>query len=184
VTNHVGVFRLNRIAADGEPVIDTAEFSEDRLYRYLLTRDLRDNPKAPKKADFPCLFIMLNPSTADAATNDPTIRRCIRFATDWGCNRLTVVNLFAKRATNPKNLYGTLFDPIGPENDHFIKTQCIEHVNGIRVAAWGAQEIAQYRGRVVSRQHNLLCLGTTKNGSPKHPLYVKANASLVPFEYP
>jgi hypothetical protein len=125
---------------------------------------------------------MLNPSTADAAIDDPTIRRCIGFAKREGCGGLVVVNWFAWRATDPKELYKTTA-PIGPENRWHIK-QAAELCRGPLIAAWGANhlvkpllmEIPELTG---GRQ--LMCLGKTKDGAPRHPLYLPTDAPLVPY---
>jgi hypothetical protein len=155
-----------------------AVFSQCKQYRYNLVRRSNTLPKSAK----PALFIMLNPSTADEINNDPTIRRCISFAEREGCTTLSVVNLFALRSTDPRALkkHG---DPIGPENDRFLE-HSIEmnrnYHNGIIVAAWGANPMAKERGMALMGKYGpFLCLSTTKNGSPKHPLYVKTNQPLM-----
>jgi hypothetical protein len=124
-------------------------------------------------------FIMLNPSTADAEADDPTIRRCIQFAKRENCGSIMVANLFALRSTNPENLFGTE-DPVGPENDHFIQN-LVERIDGPLVGAWGAHAMANYRAIDVIEicGSRLKCLGKTKHGSPRHPLYVKGDAPLV-----
>src|SRR5437588_2477108 len=90
----------------------SAVFSPDGRYRYLLTRRLGRSRRV-------ATFIMLNPSTADAINNDPTIRKCVGFARRWGCGLLQVVNLFALRATEPRVLRAAA-DPVGPENSRWI----------------------------------------------------------------
>ena len=85
-----------------------ATISECGLYRYSLTRVWDD--VLPM-----CIFVMLNPSTADADIDDPTIRRCINFAKREGCGSLMVVNLFAYRATSPADMKAAV-DPIGSGN--------------------------------------------------------------------
>lgn len=150
-----------------------AVISECEKYRYVLTRKI---PQAVRWVK-PCLFIMLNPSTADAELDDPTIRRCMGFAKEWLCTELTVVNIFALRATDPKELYQAA-DPIGPENDKHLWEQIDKHsVGGVIVAAWGAHKIAEERGNKIA-EIGLQCLGKTKNGSPRHPLYLKRDAAL------
>ena len=148
-----------------------AVFSDCGRYRYLLTRRWGDGPAAT--------FVMLNPSTADAATDDPTIRRCIGFAKSWDCGSLNVVNLFAFRATDPRELLAAT-DPVGPRNDAFLHG----YLPGA-VAAWGAHKMAAARARGVvrafSRSSPLWCLGVTKDGHPRHPLYVRADAPLTPW---
>ena len=121
---------------------------------------------------------MLNPSTADADEDDPTIRRCKSFAQREGCSALEVVNLYAHRATDPKQLWQVL-DPIGPENDRYI-TDAVEHA-GVVIAGWGAHA-KRMRAKAVERLlPGAFALGFTKQGSPKHPLYIKSDAPLIPL---
>lgn len=159
----------------------TAEFSECGRYRYTLTRKTKIVSSRPRHA----LFIMLNPSTADATKDDPTIRRCISFAEREGCTDLTVVNLFALRATDPKKLLNHE-DPIGPLNTMRIINAIdkTDRNGGIVVAAWGSHKMAQERGEFINKYfgNEFLCLGKTKNGSPKHPLYVKSDAPLIKLD--
>lgn len=121
-------------------------------------------------------WIMLNPSVASADVDDPTIRRCMRFTADWGYHEMRVVNLFALRATNPKELR-THVDPVGPDNDAAIVEA---HRNAhLVIAAWGADTFAVERARHVrammaKQRCPMMCLGTTKSGAPRHPLYVPA----------
>jgi hypothetical protein len=148
-------------------------------YRYLLTRTIRQ----PVKWYRPGLFIMLNPSTADAELDDPTIRRCISFAKREGCTELRVVNLFAFRSTDPDNLEVRI-DPVGPDNIKWLQAEL--NMAHLAVAAWGNHKITrdpQFEFvNFVRQKPGLKCLGMNKNGSPKHPLYVKADTPLVPFE--
>lgn len=146
----------------------SAVLSEDGVYRYLLTRRW-----GPGKA---VMFTMLNPSTADASVDDPTIRRCMGFARAWGYDSLIVWNLYAYRATNPVEL-DTALDPVGPDNNNYL-WQAIED-SALVVAAWGAKP---NRGRYQFRTASILagfhdvdvyCLGWCKNDEPRHPLYVK-----------
>lgn len=126
-------------------------------------------------------MIGLNPSTADAARDDPTIRRCIGLARRWGFGGITVVNLFAFRATKPADLK-TAFDPVGPRNDSTIR----KVIHGVPViAAWGTHGGFGGRDRAVLK---LLCghprvftMGLTKQGHPRHPLYVRYDTLLIPF---
>lgn len=152
----------------------SAVISDDGVYRYSLTRRWGDGPSA--------VFIMLNPSTADATQDDPTIRRCIGFAKREGCASLTVVNLFAYRATDPRALLDAE-DPQGPDNSRHI-TRALLNAD-LRIAAWGA---FQWTHRERLRRpyvedwaggKPLLCLGTTSAGAPRHPLYVKGDQPLV-----
>jgi len=120
------------------------------------------------------VFIGLNPSTADAVDDDPTIRRCIRYARDWGYGGLCMVNLFAYRATDPKDMKKAK-DPVGPDNDFWLDS--VSKGANMMVAAWGAQGIFRDRAREVRQL--LLCdlfyLAMTKDKQPRHPLYLKAS---------
>lgn len=159
----------NNLLETGSAVFDTA-----RTYRYKLTRRWADGPLA--------VFIMLNPSVADAFQDDPTVRRCIGFAKREGAGAFTALNLFALRSTDPAALR-THPDPIGPCNDEFIRTYtyCAQLV----IAAWGVHGSLGDQGRkVVEMLHgrtSLLCLGVTKDGHPRHPLYVPGDAPLLAF---
>jgi hypothetical protein len=126
---------------------------------------------------------MLNPSTADANVDDPTIRRVIGFTAGLGFGGLMVVNLFALRATDPAEL-ARHPDPVGPHNDTYIRAAAAEH--GTVMLAWGAHPSAQRREAAVlsilrDSGARLLCLGTTKSGAPRHPLYLPASAPAVPY---
>lgn len=153
----------------------SAVISDCGRYRYKLTRQIPQ----PIRWVRPCLFIMLNPSTADAEQDDPTIRRCIRFAKREGCTRLTVVNLFALRATDPMELRKAE-DPEGPFNDGYLLGAIEEHLKtGVVVAAWGADPFATRRAEWLRNQiPPIECLGITKSGAPKHPLYLRSDAPL------
>ena len=113
-----------------EITLSEAVISQDERHRYSLTRRWGNGPRV-------CCWIMLNPSTADATTDDPTIRRCVRFTQAWGYDALTVVNLYAWRATDPADLRNA------------------------------------QRAGLLRRPIN--CLGTTKTGAPRHPLYLRAD---------
>jgi len=160
----------------------SAIISPCQQYRYTLHRSI---PSALRWVR-PCLFVMLNPSTADAAQDDPTIRRCLHFATREGCTKLTVVNMCALRATNPKAL-AQHANPFGPDNGMYLGTQIIEHQQiGIIIAAWGAHPFTSRREfgalKLTLRNAGALCLGMTKDGSPRHPLYVKNDQPLIPWK--
>lgn len=146
-------------------------FSTCRLYRYTLWRewDLMNSQYA--------MFIGLNPSTADETKDDPTIRRCIDFAKQWGCGALCMTNLFAFRATNPKVMMAQS-SPIGHENDNWLA--CCARDARFIVAAWGNK--GRFLGRdeeVLKIVDNLDCFGLTKEGCPSHPLYLPKNSQLV-----
>lgn len=159
----------------------TAILSPCGTYRYTLHRRIPSVLRWVK----PCLFVMLNPSTADATMDDPTIRRCIGFAKREGCTSLTVVNLFALRATDPAELTEHI-DPFGPDNAAHLREQIDAHQKiGIIVAAWGSHpmshdlEVSPVKQEL--RGAGAVCLGMTKDGSPRHPLYVKSAQPLVPW---
>jgi hypothetical protein len=138
----------------------------------------------PEETERTCLFVMLNPSTADETTNDPTITRCIGFARDWGYGALAVGNLFALRSTDPAALADHP-DPLGPYNWHWLTRLAVEA--DVVVAAWGASAIAATRAvttLALLARHSasgVRCLGLTKDGHPRHPLYVRADAEPVPY---
>ena len=145
-------------------------------YRYRLTRE----PLTP----YPCLgtalFVMLNPSTADASLDDPTIRRCRRFVDSWGCAGITVANLHALQATNPMALWSHV-DPVGPDNDMYLSGVAAEYEDV--VFAWGNNAKPGRVDKVYSifkrRGRKIWCLGTTKSGAPRHPLYVRGDRPLI-----
>ncbi len=124
-------------------------------------------------------FVMLNPSQADAIADDPTIRRCIGFARAWGYGALEVVNLFAYRTAFPKFLR-QVSDPVGSDNDLHLE-QFARRVDRI-VLAWGNWGSLYGRDRAVLEQlmacKSLYCFGLTKNQQPRHPLYLKRNATV------
>lgn len=150
--------------------------TQDVAYRYTLTRLIQlDFDQVSKGV---VVFVMLNPSTADDQKDDPTIRRCKGFARTWGYSTLRVVNLFAARATKPADLE-TMPDPVGPGNDEVLVAETA--IADLVVAAWGTH--GGFRGRadeVLRRMDRVQwwCLGVTKNGYPRHPLYVAADKKL------
>lgn len=158
-----------------EPVVSgAAGFSPCRRYRYWLTR-------VWDVASPLVCFLMLNPSLADEETDDPTLRRCMGFARAWGAGGVALVNLFAYRTPYPRELLAAP-DPVGPENDYWVA----ECTAGRRViAAWGsAAHRLGGRDREVLRTlsaRTLECLGTTSDGSPRHPLRLRADTVPVPF---
>lgn len=163
------------------PPTSYANLSDCGTYRYTLGRRWDDGPTV--------VFVMLNPSTADASQDDPTIRRCIGFAKAFGYGALHVVNLYAFRATKPADLWKAA-DPIGPENDETLRSTFLTaHGEGsLVIAAWGANA-APLRARfahVIARAAGvtLTALGVTKDGAPRHPLYLPASAEPMPWTCP
>lgn len=153
----------------------TAEFSPCRKYRYSLWRGWANDWQTNY-----CMFICLNPSKADETLDDPTVRRCIQFSKDWNYSGFCMTNIFAYRATNPKDMMA-IDDPVGQENNRFLS--CIAAGAGIVVAAWGNHAVHQDRhNQIVELIPNLKCLKTTKIGMPGHPLYL--SKKLKPIDFP
>lgn len=156
-----------------------AILSDCEKYRYELKRIWDDNkPKA--------MFIMLNPSKADAEQDDPTIRRCINYAKDWGYGGIYVGNLFAFRATNPQNLLQTE-NPIGADN--ITHLEAMQQECEIIICAWGNEDIVK---KIISKHDptynplkhinsKLHYLELSNAGTPKHPLYLRKD--LKPIKY-
>jgi hypothetical protein len=144
-----------------------AKLSDDKLYRYQLSRIWdEDKPKV--------LFIMLNPSTADADVDDPTIRRVINFAKSWNYGGVFVVNLYAFRSTDPKGLK-TTSDPIGPENRKHIQ-ELVGSVDRV-IYAWGNKEKEpQWLRELITTPY---CIALSTKGIPKHPLYLKGDSQPI-----
>lgn len=155
----------------------SAIISDCGKYRYVLRRD--PDLLAEKT---PALFVMLNPSTADAREDDNTIRRCKGFAKKWGCAGFIVVNLYAFRTKSPKLLFKAE-DPVGPDNDHHLGNQLFA---GDVVCAWGnnaredrVQEFFKLAKKAGAR---LWHLGLTKAGQPTHPLFIRADQPLIRWD--
>jgi len=153
-----------------------AKFDRSGAYRYELWREW--DPSRGRVH-----FVMLNPSTADAASDDPTIRRCIGFARTWGFGGIVVTNLFALRSTDPSRL-SVHPDPVGPENDDYI-ARAADSAR-MNVVAWG--NLGSLRARS-TRAYRLLggrtnCLGVTNSGQPRHPLYVNGATRYEPYTPP
>ncbi len=159
-----------------------AVISECGKFRYMLYRLLREDTYIQRRT---CVFVMLNPSTADGIEDDPTIRRCMRFAAAWDYTMLEVINLFAYRATKPKDLFKSAISRMGPSyNYHTNKS-----ISGadLIICGWGKLPKAymEFSDAMVDRirllQKTPMCLKVNKDGSPAHPLYLKAD--LKPIMY-
>jgi hypothetical protein len=129
-------------------------------------------------------WVMLNPSTADADRDDNTIRKVTKYARTWGHGGIVVVNLFALRSTDPAELYKTGAAAVGPENDGCILTAA--RGAGLVMAAWGnhgayrarqAEVVTALRVAGVRLHH----LGLTKDGHPRHPLYLADDLEPEPW---
>lgn len=150
-----------------------ATLSTCRKYRFKLWRTW-DSTKPY------ALFIGLNPSTADETEDDPTINRCVNFSKAWGYGGVYMVNLFAYRATDPSDMF-LAEDPIGAENDHWIKI--LSATAGIVIAAWGNNGRHLERSTKVSKTiPNLHCLKINKSGEPAHPLYIHSDTKPTPYQ--
>jgi hypothetical protein len=154
----------------------TAAFSDCGRYRYVLDRRWTVGPI--------CVFIGLNPSTATADSDDATVRKCVALARTWGFSGMTMANLFAVRCRYPQIL-STHQDPVGPENDRFL-LPAIEQAQ-TAVAMWGNQGLKSY-GLSARRDQDILalrddwqCVGITKRGAPRHPLYISSASTLMTF---
>lgn len=157
-----------------------AQFSEDRRYRYALWGIWNEDKPL-------VMFIGLNPSRANENTPDPTIRRVMRFAYDWGFGGLYMMNLFAWVTAYPHEL-NTANDPTG-ENDHWLEKVSLQCE--MIVFAWGAfgepkrQQVIRDRTEVIkSRYHGAYCIGRTQKESPGHPLFRPGNLKPTPFIHP
>ena len=153
-------------------------FSPDRRYRYWLEAKLSD-------ADGICMFLMLNPSTADEMKSDPTVTRAKGFARSWGYGTLWVCNIFALRATQPAVLRKDP-EPVGAENDEHILIRALQ--SDELICAWGNHGVHLDRGSKVldmletqAPDVRLGHLGMTMRNQPKHPLYLRADTPLSYF---
>lgn len=161
-------------------ITKSADISPCGTYRYCLKRTWSGEHALP--------FVMLNPSTADAEVDDPTIRRCMGFARREGAGGIIVVNAYGLRATDPKELWACLSgETVGPDNNAYLHR--IAHWAACAdlpvVCAWGGN-ISPWReviviGIMIKAKAKMVCLGKTKNGHPRHPLYVRGDAKLEAF---
>jgi len=153
----------------------TAEISDCGRYRYRLTREWESTLP-------PAVFVMLNPSTADADQDDATIRRCIAYARRWGMGSLVVVNLYAWRETSPDKLPADA-EAIGPDNDGWLSQAALDALDegGLLIAAWGnnasPQRVADVRS--LPGMERLKCLTITSKGQPGHPLRLPNDQPLM-----
>ena len=160
-------------------ITSDAWISPCQKYRYSLSRTWKEGGSS-------LTVIGLNPSTADGKADDKTIRKCVKFAKKMGHNKLVMVNLFAYRATDPKELLGVK-KPVGPLNDkaiHCALMDSLDNRNSRVVAAWGRSIGKLAKARLeelfelqAAKRVDIYCFGQCKDGSPKHPLYL--NPSVV-----
>ena len=164
MTGHADTLVREHVKGDAASV---AVYSRCERYRYALTRVW--DPQGARAT-----FLMLNPSTATEVQNDPTVERCERRARALGFGAFRVCNIFAWRDTDPRDLKRAE-DPVGPLNDKAILEGAAW--SGMVICAWGSHGAHLQRGRHVARllsgsDAELTCLGETKHGHPKHPLYI------------
>ncbi len=160
----------------------SAEISTDGVYRYTLLR-IWDASKPMLR------FVMLNPSTADGKTDDPTIRKCIGFARRLGYGGILVLNVFAFRARDPKRLIEAdeFGDIVGPENDQWFMRDLFQANVIVGWGAWGSRrELAagfQHAREVIkaAKPVGVFCLGRTSDGQPRHPLMLSYETPLEEF---
>ncbi len=154
----------------------SAIFSDCGHYRYLLSRRWGEGGD--------CVFVGLNPSTADSAKNDATVRKCMYFARSWGFAGISLVNLYARRCRYPQAL-ATSDDAVGPDNDLWLA----RIINGAprAIAMWGNHGVRTYGDGirrdvlVMKWRDEWQCFGQTKLGAPKHPLYLPKATPLQAF---
>lgn len=149
----------------------TAILSRCGTWRYWLKRRWSAKPLLP--------FVMLNPSTADASKDDPTIRRCMSYARRVDAGGILVCNLFALRATDPMEIVSAI-DPVGPRNPVYLRALARYAVAAEQpiVCAWGAGGKIDGADADAMRYFRdegarTVCLGVTKGGLPRHPLYLR-----------
>jgi len=137
-------------------------------YRYALMRRWAEGPALS--------IVMLNPSTADADVDDPTIRKCIQIAETWSYPAIEVRNLFAWRCTDPRGLL-TATDPVGPKNDAYLAA-----LRGPVLCAWGAHGRMMDRDRKAPLPGPKFVLGFSREGVPLHPLALSYMQRAIPKE--
>lgn len=159
---------------------DEAVYDDHRVYRYRLTRTW------DRQAPGVC-WVMLNPSTATATDNDPTINRVVGFSRTWGYGSAAVVNLFALRSSQPAEVAKSS-NPVGPYNDEIVR-DAVSHTSAV-VVAWGNHGSIANPATGIARDREIeqaldgsdpICLGKTRWNRPRHPLYLPANTRPVPF---
>jgi hypothetical protein len=150
-------------------------YSPDMVFRYAFARWWGDADLATS-----AIWVLLNPATGDTEKRHrPTLQRCISWSKAAGYAGLVIVNLFAFRDTNPRNLQ-LVVDAVGPANDEVLRD--ITKAGAQTIAAWGGH--GRLRGRSAEVGPLLaspMCLGVTRSGEPRHPLYIPADTQLVPW---
>lgn len=160
-----------------------------RTHRFLLGREIQSPLPGPPRS---VCWVMLNPSTADSQVDDPTIRRCMGFSKRWNFHNMLVVNLCSYRTPSPAVLFDE--EEVGPEwwnaPGHLDTIRGAVRACDLVVVAWGAhgaklpEEVARVCAILDEEECAPSCLGTTKSGQPRHPLYIAAATELQPWARP
>ncbi len=164
---------------------DDTLWSPDRAYRYFLRRRVEKGSDLAAKP--PIGFILLNPSTADETKDDPTVRRCRRYALAWGYGEVVILNAFAFRATDPAVMRAQA-DPVGPDNDRVIEESAAALValGGALVCGWGNHGAFRGRGaevRALLKAYPAQAFPHTGAGEPGHPLYLRKDVHLETLQH-
>lgn len=165
------------LVSHASPIAGGAVLSSDERFRYTLWRRWEFGPV--------CVWVMLNPSTADARSDDATIRRCVGFAKRWGYAGIEVVNLYALRSTDPKVMLADPDRTGGSENKEILSDTLLRRSNC--VCAWGNNAEKSVADAFVERAEDLIgpsnvkCLGVTKSGAPRHPVRLPYWIDPVPL---
>ena len=156
-------------------LVEKTQFSHCRQYRYTLRRSFLFGDKK-------ICFVMLNPSTATSRFDDPTTRRAVAFAQRMNCKEYLAVNLFAFRSTDPKGMR-LVENPVGPKNNEYLLAASLWADE--MIIAWGSG--GKYKNRdeevlALLQDRNLWCLGKTKSGHPRFPLYLRRETEFEVFK--
>ena len=168
-------------------MIGSAKFSEDRCYRYWLLRSFDDCEIRSLGLHGTLAIIGLNPSTADAEKNDPTVSRCISWTRRLGYARLLMLNMYAWRGTDPRELWRAnknLVDIVGgPPNFRISLEEYCQRFEAKRIiAAWGNEKLERHR-MFYAADWRLDCFKKNQDGSPAHPLYLPYSLTPKPWNY-
>ena len=166
---------VDQVGLSPEGLTERYLYSPDMMFRYAFGRWWGNTDLATT-----AIWVLLNPATGDTEKRHrPTLVRCISRSRAAGHTGLVIVNLFAFRDTNPRNLR-TAPDVIGPANDDVLRV--ITKAGAQTIAAWGGHGRLKGRsGHVGPLLASPMCLGTTQRGETRHPLYISADTQLVPW---
>lgn len=163
---------------------NVCKFSPCEKYRYTLTHSWDKEklfvPRQPRAAEKRIMWIGLNPSVANEDQLDPTLRRIRAFSHNWGFRSFVMTNLFAYRATLPRDML-LQTDPVGPENNLFLASEAM--FAEMVIACWGTHGSHLARDMTVRKLIDapLFCLGVNDDFSPRHPLYVPGAQKPIPY---